>query len=39
MEDKRNILFDEMPFSYKFLKYKKAIVYYKGAEVSTCERR
>lgn len=35
MEDKRNILFDEMPFSYKLLKDKKALIYYKGAEVVT----
>ncbi len=26
MEDKRNILFDEMPFSYKLLKNKKAVL-------------
>lgn len=30
MEDKRNILFDEQPFSYKILKDKKAMIYYKG---------
>jgi len=35
MEDKRNILFDEMPFSYKILKDKKALIYYKGSEVFT----
>lgn len=35
MEDKRNILFDEMPFTYKILKDKKALVYYKGVEVFT----
>jgi hypothetical protein len=35
MEDRRNILFDEMPFSYKLLKDKKALVYYKGVEVLT----
>lgn len=35
MEDKRNILFDEQPFSYKMLKDKKAIIYYKGKEVFT----
>ncbi len=35
MEDRRNILFDEMPFSYKLVKDKKAIVYYKGKEVFT----
>ncbi len=35
MEDKRNVLFDEMPFSYKILKDKKALVYYKGKEVLT----
>ncbi len=35
MEDRRNILFDEMPFSYKLIKDKKAIVYHKGKEVFT----
>lgn len=35
MEDKRNILFDEMPFSYKLVKDKKCLVYYKGKEVMT----
>lgn len=35
MEDRRNILFDEMPFSYKPLKDKKALVYYKGKEILT----
>jgi len=33
MEDKRNILFDEMPFSFKLIKDKKALIYYKGKEV------
>jgi len=33
MEDKRNILFDELPFSYKLIKEKKALIYYKGKEV------
>lgn len=35
MEDKRNILFDEQPFSYKILKDKKAMIYYRGKEVFT----
>jgi len=35
MEDRRNILFDEMLFSYKLLKDKKALIYYKGKEVMT----
>jgi hypothetical protein len=35
MEDRRNILFDEMPFSYKLVKDKKAIIYHKGKEVYT----
>jgi len=35
MEDKRNILFDEIPFSFKLLKDKKALIYYKGKEVFT----
>lgn len=35
MEDRRNILFDEMPFSYKLLKDKEALVYYKGEEILT----
>jgi hypothetical protein len=35
MEDRRNVLFDEMPFSHKLLKDKKAIIYYKGKEVLT----
>jgi hypothetical protein len=30
MEDKRNILFDEKPFSHKLLKDKKAQIAYKG---------
>jgi len=33
MEDRRNILFDEMPFSHKLLKDKKALIYFKGKEV------
>jgi len=33
MEDRRNILFDEMPFSCKLIKDKKALIYYKGKEV------
>ncbi len=35
MEDRRNILFDEIPFSYKILKDKKALIYYKGKNVMT----
>lgn len=35
MEDRRNILFDEMPFTYKLLKDRKALVYYQGKEVLT----
>lgn len=35
MEDKRNVLFDEMPYSYKLLKDKKALIYYRGKEVAT----
>jgi hypothetical protein len=34
MEDQRNILFDEKPFSYKLLKDKKAQIYHKGKAVS-----
>jgi hypothetical protein len=34
VEDKRNILFDEEPFSYKLLKDKKAQISYKGKVVS-----
>ena len=30
MEDKRNILFDEKPFSYKLIKDNKAQISYKG---------
>ncbi len=33
MEDRRNILFDEMPFSFKIIKDKKALIHYKGKEV------
>jgi hypothetical protein len=35
MEDKRNILYDEMPFTYKLMKDKKALFYYKGSQVFT----
>jgi hypothetical protein len=35
MEDKRNILFDENPFSYKILKDNKAQILFKGKIVST----
>jgi hypothetical protein len=35
MDDKRNILFDEKPFTYKLLKDRKCIVLYKGKEVLT----
>lgn len=35
MEDKRNILFDNKPFSYKIIKDKKAQVFYRGKLVST----
>jgi len=34
MEDKRNILFDEKPFSYKLMKDKKAQISYKGKNIS-----
>ncbi len=33
MEDRRNILFDEKPFSYKLLKDKKSQIYYKGKPI------
>jgi hypothetical protein len=35
MENQRNILFDEKPFTYKLLKDKKAQILYKGKVVST----
>lgn len=35
MENQRNILFDEKPFTYKLLKDKKAQISYKGKVVST----
>ena len=35
MEDKRNILFDKKPFSYKLLKDKKAQIFYSGKLIST----
>ena len=35
MEDKKNILFDEKPFSYKLLKDKKAQIQYKGKTIAT----
>ena len=35
MEDRRNILFDEMPFSFKLIKDKKALIYYKEKVVLT----
>jgi len=35
MEDRRNILFDEMPFSFKLIKDKKAVISYKGKVVLT----
>ncbi|GAB1456343.1 MAG: hypothetical protein RBT62_07745 [Spirochaetia bacterium] len=34
MEDKRNILFDTKPFSFKLLKDKKAQIFYSGKPVS-----
>ncbi len=34
MEDRRNILFDEKPFSYKLLKDRSAQIAYKGKNVS-----
>lgn len=34
MEDKRNILFDEKPFSYKLIKDNKAQILYKGKHIS-----
>lgn len=34
MQDKRNILFDEKPFSYKLIKDKKAQISYRGKNVS-----
>lgn len=39
MEDKRNILFDEMPLTYKLLKDKKALVYYKVSQIFTATRK
>ena len=35
MEVKRNILFDEKPFSYKLIKNNKAHKFYKGKNIST----
>ena len=35
MEDQRDILFSEKPFSYKLLKENKAQILYKGKMVST----
>ena len=35
MEDQRDILFNEKPFSYKLLKENKAQILYKGKMVST----
>ncbi len=35
MQDARNILFDEKPFSYKLLKDNKAQLFYKNKMVST----
>jgi hypothetical protein len=35
MEEKKNVLFTEMPFSYKLGKDKKAAVFYKGKEIFT----
>jgi hypothetical protein len=35
MEDERNILFNEKPFSYKLIKDNKAQILYKGKVVST----
>jgi len=35
MEDKRNILFDKKPFSYKLLKDKKALLLYNNKEIAT----
>jgi hypothetical protein len=35
LEDKRNILFDEKPFSYKLIKDNKAQILYKNKIVST----
>jgi len=34
VQDKRNILFDEKPFSYKLIKDKKAQISYRGKNVS-----
>jgi hypothetical protein len=35
LEDKRNILFDEKPFSYKLIKDNRAQIFYKNKIVST----
>ena len=35
MEDKRDILKDEKPFSWKFLKEEKAIIYWNNKPVKT----
>ena len=35
MEDKRNILFNEKPFTYKLLKDNKAQISFKGKIIST----
>lgn len=39
MEDQRDILFSEKPFSYKLLKENKAQILYKGKMVSTIVRK
>lgn len=39
MEDKRNILKEEQPFSWKILKNGKALVYWNGKVIKTLKER
>lgn len=39
MEDKRNILKEEQPFSWKILKNGKALVYWSGRLIKTLKER
>lgn len=39
MEEKRNILFDEKPYSYKLIKDKKAQISYKSKNIGTIDGR
>ena len=39
MEDKRNILKDEQPFSWKLLKNGKALIYWSGKIIKTLKEK